>query len=81
MYDILFFVLVVACSYYVKLLNNLILRATVSCHVSFLLTVIASNSLTKLFLIRLETISFVNIVKLHSIRVVLVCTSRGCDPS
>jgi hypothetical protein len=81
MYDILFFVLVVACSHYVELSNNLILRLTVLCHVTFLLTVVASNRLAELLLILLETVSFVNVVKLHSVRVVLVSTSGGCDPS
>jgi hypothetical protein len=80
MYNILFFVYVVAFSYYVKLLNNLI-RLAVSCYVTILLTVVASNRFTKLFLILLETFAFVNIVKLHSVRVVLVSPSRRGDPS
>jgi hypothetical protein len=80
-YDILFFVYVITLSYYVKLLNNLILRLIVLCYVFFLLTVVASNRLAKLFLILLETILFVNVVKLYSVRVVLFSTSRECNPS
>jgi hypothetical protein len=81
MYDIPFFVLVVACSYHVELSNNLILGLTVSCYVTFLLTVVASDRLAELLFILLETVSFVDVVELHSVGVVLVSTSRGCDPS
>jgi hypothetical protein len=80
MYDVPFFVHVVAFGQHVELSNHLILRSTVSCHVSFLLTVVTSDCLAKLFLILSETVSFVDVVELHSVRVVPVSTSRGCDP-
>jgi hypothetical protein len=81
MYNIPFLVHVVAFGHHVKLSNNLVLRSTVSCHVSFLLTVVASDRLAELLLILLETVSFVDVVELHSVGVVLVSTSGGCDPS
>jgi hypothetical protein len=80
MYNVLFFVYVVAFSYHVKLLNNLV-RSAVSCYVTILLTVVVSNRLAKLFLILSETFAFVNVVELHSVGVVPVSPSRRGDPS
>jgi hypothetical protein len=81
MYDVLFFVRVVACSYYVKLSNNLVLRLAVSCYVTFLSAAVASNLLAVLLFILIKTVAFVNVVELHSVRVVLVSPSRRGDPS
>jgi hypothetical protein len=77
MYNVLFLVLVVALSYYVNLLNNFILRLTVSCHVTFFSAAVASDFLAILLLILIKTIAFVNVVKLHSIRVVPISSSGG----
>jgi hypothetical protein len=81
MYNILFFVYIIAYSYYVKLLNNLILRLTVLCYVTFLSAAIVSNLLTVLLFILIKTVAFINVVKLHSIRVVLVSPSRRGNSS
>jgi hypothetical protein len=81
MYDVLFFVCVIACSYYVKLSNNLILRSTVLYYITFLSAAIASNLLAVLLFILIKTVAFVNVVELHSIRVVLVSPSRRGNPS
>jgi hypothetical protein len=80
MYNVLFFVCVVACSYYVKLLNNFVLRLTVLCYVTFLSAAVVSNLLTVLLFILIKTVTFVNVVKLHSVGVVPVSTCRKCDP-
>jgi hypothetical protein len=81
MYNILFFVCIVAYSYYIKLLNNLVFRSTVSCYVTFLSAAVVSNLLTVLLFIFIKTVAFVNVFKLHSVRVVLVSPSGRGNPS
>jgi hypothetical protein len=49
--------------------------------VTFLSAAIASNLLAVLLLILIKTVAFVNVVELHSVRVVLVSPSRRGDPS
>jgi hypothetical protein len=80
-YDIIFFVYAIAFSYYIKLLNNFILRLTVLCYITFLSAAIVSNLLTILLLILIKTVAFINVVKLYSVGVVLVSLSRRGDPS
>jgi hypothetical protein len=76
MYDSLFLIYIVTLSYYVKLSNNLILRLTVLCHTTFFPAAIVSNLFAILLLILIKTVAFVNVVKLESVRVVLVSSSR-----
>jgi hypothetical protein len=76
MYDSLFLIYIVTLSYYVKLSNNLILRLTVLCYTTFFPAAIVSNLFAILLLILIKTVAFVNVVKLESVRVVLVSSSR-----